>query len=133
MPRGFIARPPSVRSSTCVRIRLESQISLRTRKTYCVGAARSAPAPVHCTGIRARQLASALDVDTEHELLTTLHAARLDRLVILITHRLAAARTADLILFLDHGHLIESGTHQTLMRRPDGAYRRFVELQVHGT
>jgi ABC-type multidrug transport system fused ATPase/permease subunit len=75
---------------------------------------------------------SALDVDTEHELLATLQAARADRLLILITHRLAAARAADMILFLDHGRLIESGDHATLMRKPDGAYRRFVELQVHG-
>lgn len=74
---------------------------------------------------------SALDVDTEHELLATLHAARADRLQILITHRLAAARTADLILFLDHGALVESGSHDALMRA-DGAYRRFVELQVRG-
>jgi ABC-type multidrug transport system fused ATPase/permease subunit len=75
---------------------------------------------------------AALDVDTEHELLATLHAARSDRLIILITHRLAAARAADLILFLDHGRLVESGDHATLMGRPDGAYRRFVELQVRG-
>lgn len=74
---------------------------------------------------------SALDVDTEHALLATLDAARAERLQILITHRLAAARMADLILFLDHGVLVESGSHETLMRA-NGPYRRFVELQVRG-
>jgi ABC-type multidrug transport system fused ATPase/permease subunit len=75
---------------------------------------------------------AALDGDTEHALLDTLHAASADRLIIVITHRLAAARAADLILFLDHGRVVESGTHPALMQRSGGAYRRFVELQVHG-
>jgi ABC-type multidrug transport system fused ATPase/permease subunit len=75
---------------------------------------------------------SALDVDTEHDLLAALRAASQDRIVILITHRLAAARAADTILFLDRGRLLETGAHDALMRAPDGAYRRFVELQVHG-
>ncbi len=73
---------------------------------------------------------SALDVETEHYLVQTLHELARDRLVVLIAHRLASVRHADQILFLEHGRLLEAGTHAALMARADGAYRRFVELQV---
>jgi hypothetical protein len=33
---------------------------------------------------------------------------------------------------VEAGRIVESGSHAQLMARPDGAYRRFVELQAHG-
>jgi ATP-binding cassette subfamily B protein len=41
-------------------------------------------------------------------------------------------RAADRILFLDQGRVVEAGSHDELVARPGGAYRRFVELQVRG-
>jgi ABC-type multidrug transport system fused ATPase/permease subunit len=72
---------------------------------------------------------SALDPESEMRFVATLHELSRDRLVIVIAHRLSTVRSADEILFVDAGEIIERGTHQSLVERPDGAYRRFVEMQ----
>ena len=54
------------------------------------------------------------------------------KLVIVIAHRLSSVRAADQILFLEGGRIAERGTHEELMDRPGGGYRRFVELQTRG-
>ncbi|HEY8157000.1 MAG TPA: ABC transporter ATP-binding protein [Myxococcota bacterium] len=73
---------------------------------------------------------SALDPESEARILTALHEAARTRVVIVVAHRLSSIRAADSILFLEHGRIIERGTHAELMSRPDGAYRRFVALQT---
>jgi len=73
---------------------------------------------------------SALDPETEMRLVASLREASRDRLVIVIAHRLSTIRSADEIAFLDEGRVRERGSHAELMARPDGAYRRFVELQA---
>jgi ABC-type multidrug transport system fused ATPase/permease subunit len=50
--------------------------------------------------------------------------------VIVIAHRLSTIRSADRILFLEEGRLVESGTHEQLVARAGGPYRRFVTLQT---
>jgi ABC-type multidrug transport system fused ATPase/permease subunit len=75
---------------------------------------------------------SALDSVTERELVASLRAAARGRVVIVIAHRLASIRNADQIVFLDQGKVVERGTHDELIARPGGAYRRFVELEVLG-
>lgn len=73
---------------------------------------------------------SALDPETEAELLASLRGAARDRVLIVIAHRLSTVRRADQILFLAGGRVAERGTHDELMTRSDGQYRRFVELQT---
>ena len=73
---------------------------------------------------------SALDPETERHLLAALRAASRDRAVIVIAHRLSTIREADQIAFLDGGRIIERGTHDELLQRPNGSYRRFVALQA---
>jgi ABC-type multidrug transport system fused ATPase/permease subunit len=73
---------------------------------------------------------SALDSESEARIVEALHEAARTRVVIVIAHRLSSIRAADQILFLDHGRIVERGTHAELLARPDGAYRRFVELQT---
>ena len=76
---------------------------------------------------------SALDPETEQYLVSSLHEAAKDRLVIIIAHRLSTIAHADKIIFLDEGRVIEQGSHDELVAREGGAYRRFVELQTTAT
>jgi ATP-binding cassette, subfamily B, bacterial MsbA len=75
---------------------------------------------------------SALDPETEQRLVVALREASRDRVVFVIAHRLSTVRAADQILFLGDGRVLERGSHEELMARPGGAYRRFVELQTRG-
>lgn len=72
---------------------------------------------------------SALDPETEQSLFDAMDRIAKDRLLVVIAHRLSTIRRADRIAFLDDGVLVETGSHDELMQRDDGAYRRFVELQ----
>jgi ABC-type multidrug transport system fused ATPase/permease subunit len=53
------------------------------------------------------------------------------RTVFVITHRLRSAVQADLIVVLDQGRIIETGTHQELLRRR-GHYARLFMEQARG-
>jgi len=72
---------------------------------------------------------SALDPETETRFIATLRELSRDRIVIVIAHRLSTVRAADEILFIDDGEITERGSHAALLARPQGAYRRFVEMQ----
>lgn len=73
---------------------------------------------------------SALDPETEQYLVSSLHEAAKSRLVVVIAHRLSTIAHADKIVYLDDGQVKEQGTHDELVAREDGAYRRFVDLQT---
>jgi len=71
---------------------------------------------------------SAVDARTERGILDAIERQSAMRSVVLITHRVAAARLCDRILVLDEGRVVESGTHEELCRRP-GLYAAFAEEQ----
>ena len=73
---------------------------------------------------------AALDPETETALVSALHQERQRRLLIVIAHRLSTIRSADRIVFVEDGRILETGDHNTLMAEPDGNYRRFVDLQM---
>ena len=75
---------------------------------------------------------AALDPDTERSLMDALADAAEEHIVVIIAHRLTTIERADRILFMDAGRIVEQGTHEQLLAKPDGAYRRFVELQRGG-
>ena len=73
---------------------------------------------------------AALDPDTERALLDALSASGRDRLALVIAHRLSTIERADRIVYLDRGRIVETGSPDELLAKPDGAYRRFVDLGV---
>jgi ATP-binding cassette subfamily B protein len=54
-----------------------------------------------------------------------------DRMTILISHRFSTVRVADQIAVLEHGRIIERGSHEELMQR-QGHYAALFSLQAHG-
>ncbi|MBO8426548.1 MAG: ABC transporter ATP-binding protein [Firmicutes bacterium] len=71
---------------------------------------------------------SAVDVATDFEIRKHLKELSSRITTILITHRIASAKDADLILVLADGKVEEMGTHEQLLKR-DGMYRRIADIQ----
>jgi ATP-binding cassette subfamily B protein len=72
---------------------------------------------------------AALDARAEQALFDLIQSLGKDRIVLLITHRLASVRTADRIYVLDDGLVADEGTHAELMNRP-GIYPDLFTLQA---
>jgi ATP-binding cassette subfamily B protein len=75
---------------------------------------------------------SAIDAETEREILSAMEAAMEGRTTFIVAHRLATLHRADRILVLDRGRLAQVGTHEELMK-VDGPYRRAILVQTEGT
>ena len=75
---------------------------------------------------------SSLDSESEALIQQALDTLLAGRTAIIIAHRLATVRKCDRIYVLQSGEVTEAGTHEELMRRENGVYRRLAELQFAG-
>ena len=72
---------------------------------------------------------ASVDPRTEREITTALRGAVEGRTTFIVSNRLSLLRRADVILVLEKGRLIRTGTHDELARMP-GAYRETALLQL---
>jgi len=72
---------------------------------------------------------SSVDAENEAAIQQALERLQRGRTTLVIAHRLSSVATADRIIVLDHGRLIEEGAPHELLARPDGAYRRLMAAQ----
>lgn len=70
---------------------------------------------------------SALDMETEYELLKNLHQLNRKATTFIIAHRISAVKNADQILFVDNGEIVESGTHEQLLSQKGRYYEIYCD------
>ncbi len=72
---------------------------------------------------------SSLDSRSEALIQESMDRLMAGRTSIVIAHRLSTVRAMDRILVFDSGQIVEEGSHEALLRRADGRYRRLFERQ----
>ena len=72
---------------------------------------------------------SAVDTETEEEILTNLNRLSHTKTTLIVSHRISAARNADQIIVLDEGTIIQHGTHETLVEQ-EGYYKELYTKQL---
>jgi ATP-binding cassette subfamily B protein len=72
---------------------------------------------------------SSVDTQTERAILHELRETTRGKTVVVISHRISAVRDADLIVVLDDGRIVETGTHEELVIR-DGLYADIFQQQA---
>ncbi len=73
---------------------------------------------------------SALDSEAEKIIQAALERLTQGRTVIAIAHRLSTILKSDKIVVMDHGHIVETGTHRELLETSK-LYKRLYEIQIH--
>jgi ATP-binding cassette subfamily B multidrug efflux pump len=71
---------------------------------------------------------SAVDMETEYQIQQALQEVMRDRTTFIIAHRISTLKRAHQILVLQHGRIVERGTHQELLAS-GGFYRRIFDMQ----
>lgn len=74
---------------------------------------------------------SALDVEAEHEFFKQIRARRRGKTTIFITHKFNTTKTADCVLFMKEGKVLEAGSHDELLKL-NGEYARLYKIQSEG-
>lgn len=72
---------------------------------------------------------AAIDSETEHEIFEALDRAIAGRTTFIVAHRLSTLRRADFVLVMEHGRIVQRGTHEELMEVA-GPYKRVAKLQL---
>lgn len=72
---------------------------------------------------------SALDAENEHLVQEALDRLMEGRTVLIIAHRLSTIKNANMVAVLDQGKISEYGTHEELLSKPDGIFRKLMDKQ----
>jgi len=72
---------------------------------------------------------SAVDTETEEAILNNLKQASRNRTTLIVSHRVSSAKNADKIIVLDHGEIIQEGTHELLLGQ-EGYYKELYNHQL---
>ena len=72
---------------------------------------------------------SSLDFGTENTIFDMIYNQLADRSMLIVAHRLSTIRDCDLILVMDHGQIVERGTHEELLNK-NGAYAEMFRVQA---
>ncbi|KAG8374607.1 hypothetical protein BUALT_Bualt10G0013000 [Buddleja alternifolia] len=72
---------------------------------------------------------SALDAESEKSVQEALDRVMVGRTTIVVAHRLSTIRNADVIAVVQNGAIVETGSHEELISRPNSAYASLVQLQ----
>ncbi len=69
---------------------------------------------------------SSVDMETEHRIHAALRSMNRKQTTFIIAHRISSVKDADMILVLDHGQIIEQGTHEELIKKRGEYYQVFL-------
>ena len=72
---------------------------------------------------------SALDTETEREIQKAINEVSKGSTTLMIAHRLSTIRDCDIIIVLKFGAIVEQGSHEELLSKQDGYYRKLWEKQ----
>jgi subfamily B ATP-binding cassette protein MsbA len=73
---------------------------------------------------------SALDTESERLVQEAIVNLMKNRTSVVIAHRLSTIQHSDMIVVIDNGRIIETGTHTELMEKDDGYYRKLHSYQA---
>lgn len=73
---------------------------------------------------------SAVDTETEEEILNNLFEITRNKTTIIVSHRISSAKNADKIIILEDGKIIQQGTHLQLLKQ-DGYYKELYAKQLN--
>ena len=73
---------------------------------------------------------AAMDTGTERKIQEALTQLIKGKTTIMIAHRLSTLRDADQLIVIEHGKVVESGTHEALLAKEDGVYKKLFDLQL---
>jgi subfamily B ATP-binding cassette protein MsbA len=104
-----------------------SQLSGGQRQRLAIARAILKNAPI----LILDEATSALDSESELQVQQALTNLMRDRTTIVIAHRLSTIRRADKIVVLDHGQIVETGSHEVLLQQ-QGLYQKLYDLQFSG-